>query len=608
MTVSRWRGRGGGLVTVLLALATLAAPSAGARADSGIDPRLAAGWQATENDWRQHRPLPGVTAAVQLADGSTWQGVSGDAQLGPGAVAVTPDTPFLIASVTKTFVASTVLELVQEGTLSLDDHLSRFLPHFPRARLITLRMLLGHTSGIADIFNSPDFKRLVLKRPDHVWTFDEILSMVGAPYFAPGTSWGYSNTNYILLGRIIELATGKPVSEEIRNRFLDPLGLSDTWFQGEETQGSRTTAAIGYARRKGQWVPWAPHDALRPSTSEATFVWSAGAMVSTARDLATWARALYGGHVLSPQSLAEMIDFGPQGYGLGARRTELGGRKAWGHGGSLEGFETSMWYLPTVDASIVVMWNRAPLESDGLADRFATRLVNAIDRDVTPPVVGSPTFAIEGGAAVRSGRVPVIVAWKGHDSQGHIARYQARVRTGKGRWRMLRLASDHATSVALRLRPGARTRVAVRATDGDGNQGPWVSSQTVLASSIDSASSAVILDGAWQTRSIPAAIGGSVERSRTRGSSATLDVEGIAVGIVASEGPASGRVAIRLDGGTGSGVDLRVPTQAGRRVVFAQLLSAPGPHQLVLRVKGGQTPGRVDLDAFFVLQAVSRPH
>ena len=190
-----FRTRGGRGSSLLLGLAVAVmvtlAPSAGARAGNGnIDTQLTAGWQRTEDSWRQHGPLPGITAAVQLSDGSTWKGVSGAARLPPNHIPATPDTPFLIASVTKTFVASTVLELVHDGKLSLRDPLSKWMPNFDRADRITVRMLLAHTSGIADIFDSPAFNRLVLKRPDHVWTFDEILSMVGAPHFAPGRSLG----------------------------------------------------------------------------------------------------------------------------------------------------------------------------------------------------------------------------------------------------------------------------------------------------------------------------------------------------------------------------------------------------------------------------------
>jgi D-alanyl-D-alanine carboxypeptidase len=596
------------LLAVAVGLSALAAPTTGVRAGNGsITPGLAAGWQHTEDAWRMHGPLPGVTAAVQLSDGSTWKGVAGAAVIGRHGIPVTADTPFLIASITKTFVAATVLELVHEGKLALSDRLSKWLPFFDRADRISVRMLLAHTSGIADIFDSPAFKTLVLRRPNHIWTFPEILSMVGAPLFEPGTGWDYSNTNYILLGRIIQLVTGRQVSEEIRTRFLDPLGLRDTWFQGEETQGSRTTAALGYARTSTGWRPLAPHDALRPSTSEATFVWTAGAMVSTARDLATWARALYGGHVLEPGSLAQMIDFGRHDYGLGARRTMLGGRQAWGHGGALEGFEASMWYLPSVDASVVVVWNRYPFESDYMADQLATRLIRAVDPDVTPPVVTAPRLAITNSATVIAGHVPVMASWGGHDRQGHIARYQVRIRYGAGAWRPLQLPGSRATSVGLSVRPGSRFTLAVRAADGDGNWSRWLQSQTVQAQIIDSAAPGLALGGSWQEVAQRLAVDGSVERSDQTGSSASLDVHAISVGVVASEGQRRGTASIRLDGGAPANVDLRSPTTRWRRVVFTRTWGVSRSHHVALTVSGAPPRVMVDLDAVLVLEVVPRP-
>ena len=596
------------LLGLAVAVTVTLAPSAGARAGSGsFDAGLTAGWQRTEDAWRTHGPLPGITAAVQLSDGSTWKGVSGAARLPPTRIPVTADTPFLIASVTKTFVASTVLELVHDGKLSLRDPLSKWLPNFDRADRITVRMLLAHTSGIADIFDSPDFNRRVLKRPDHVWTFDEILSMVGAPHFAPGAAWDYSNTNYILLGRIIQMVTGNGVAQEIRRRFLDPLGLNDTWFQGEETQGSRTTAAIGYARTWSGWRPWAPHDSLRPSTSEATFVWSAGAMVSTARDLATWARDLYGGHVLAPGSLAQMLRFGSHRYGLGAERRIIGGRRAWGHGGSLEGFETSMWYLPSLDASVVVMWNRWPFESDYMANQLATRLVNTIDRDTVPPVVTAPHLAIDNGATVPLGRVPVIAWWHGHDRKGHIVRYQARLRRGNGAWRTVRLRNRLATSVALKVRPGAPVVFEVRAVDGTGNWSPWQDSPTVQTRIVDSTGPGVELQGTWRTVAARHAMGHSLESSIETGSTASIDLPAISVGVVAMEGRARGTVGIQLDGGAGVTVDLHRGRDRSRQIVYAHSWTAPASHRLVLTVNGTPPHVRVDFDALLVLQLAAAP-
>ena len=153
-------------------------------------------------------PTPGISVAIRLVDGRTWLGVSGDRQLSP-ARPVDTDTVFSIASITKTFVTAVVMQLVDEGRLGLDDRLSRFLPDYPRAGRITIRQLLGHTSGVANYFESPRYNDAVFSRPGRRWTVRQILDMVGKPYCAPGRCFHYSNTNFVLLGQVIRKVTGR---------------------------------------------------------------------------------------------------------------------------------------------------------------------------------------------------------------------------------------------------------------------------------------------------------------------------------------------------------------------------------------------------------------
>ena len=330
-------------------------------------------------------------------------------------------------------------------------------------------------------------------------------------------------------------------------------------------------------------------------------------MVSTARDLATWARDLYGGHVLAPASLAQMLRFGLHRYGLGAERRTIGGRQAWGHGGSLEGFETSMWYLPSLDASVVVMWNRWPFESDYMANQLATRLVNTIDRDTLPPVVTAPRLAIDNGATVPLGRVPVIAWWQGRDRKGHIVRYQARLRRGTGAWRTVPLRDSLATSVALKIGPGAPVTFEVRAVDGTGNWSPWMDSPTVQARIIDSTSPGFVLGGSWRTVAAPHAVGHSVETSVETGSNVSIDQSAVSIGMVATVGRARGTVGIRLDGSSGGTVDLRRGRERPRQVVYAHSWAAPASHHVLLTVNGTPPHVRVDFDALLVLQLVAGP-
>ena len=434
-------------------------------AQGGIDSRLARGLQDVIDQARPARGVPGISAAVATA-GDIWTGVTGKARFDPDQP-VRIATPFSIGSVTKTFVATVIMELRQEGKLSLGDRLSTWETHVPNAARITIRQLLSHTSGVRDMWWNPKYHALVEGRPGHVWTYADARDMIGPSRFTPGTAFEYSNSNYLLLGRIIELVTSNSVAHEIRTRLLDPLHLDDTWYQGAET-GPRVVA-MGYQRRSGRWVTQGDGTGLRPTTSIATFFGAAGAMVSTAHDLALWARALYGGHVLEPASLRLMTTFN-HNYGLGTRRQRLGDRTAWGHGGSLDGFETGLWYLPSVDASVVLMWNRRELDPVPTIDKLARRVVQALDPSVTPPTAGVPRLTMHQGATVSSGYVPVVVTWDpARDGPGAVIWYQASRRSAGGAWQALRLASAGSRRVSLTLRVDRGTVVAIRAKDDSRN-------------------------------------------------------------------------------------------------------------------------------------------
>jgi D-alanyl-D-alanine carboxypeptidase len=224
-------------------------------------------------------------------------------------------------------------------------------------------MLLNHTSGIGDYFWHPDYKALVFDRPTHRWTVDEILALAAErrPVFRPGARQEYSNTNYILAGRILEIATGAPLAQQLRARFFDPLGLTSVVFQGDEPVPDG--AAKGYWR-DGGWVDWSDGTTLRPSTSAATVVWAAGAMLASVTDLLRWEGALYGGEVLSPDSLAQLLTFGEAGYGPGTRYQRLAGWDGYGHGGSLRGFNAGMYRMPEAGVDVIAMTNRNDLTVD----------------------------------------------------------------------------------------------------------------------------------------------------------------------------------------------------------------------------------------------------
>lgn len=325
------------------------------------------------------RRIPGAAAVITFADGSSWSGVSGNASLRP-TEAVEPDTRFVVGSITKTFVAATVLQLAEEGVLELDEPLRNWLPDYPRSRRITLRMLLNHTSGVFNYFEHPLYESLVFGRPSHEWTPAEILSEFQRdPYFGPGNGFRYSNTGFILLGLVIEAATGNSLGDELRTRFFEPLELSGTYFQGD---GAQPDAAHGYLRTTGGHRLVTGESDYRPTTSAATVAWTAGAIVSTAEDISRWAHALYGGDVLSEESRTALTDYvsSPYSrgtYGLGTRTRLIEGARAFGHTGSLRGYMAAVWYFPENGVSVAVLTNLGRFDGNRLADALVTIALNA---------------------------------------------------------------------------------------------------------------------------------------------------------------------------------------------------------------------------------------
>ena len=275
--------------------------------DVGLAAELGADLQAALDQHRTDRNIPGIGAAVIFPDGSIWSGGSGDARLDPQEAA-TADTPFVVGSITKTFVTAAVMQLSDEGQLSLDEPISTWLPDYPNAENITVRQLLNHRSGIYNYFEHPTYELQVFgTMRGHSWTPQEILdTFVLEPYFEPGADYHYSNTNFILLGLIIEQITGQSLGDVLAERYFGPLGLADTYFQGNGPPPP--TAATGYLVRPTGFRAVDDETDYQPTVSAATVAWAAGAIDGSARDMAIWGDALYGGHVVSPDALAQMED------------------------------------------------------------------------------------------------------------------------------------------------------------------------------------------------------------------------------------------------------------------------------------------------------------
>ncbi len=352
---------------------TSTAPAATVQPSPSVTPVPAAALRAALEAVRTEYGVPGVSATIIWPDGRSWTGASGLANVRTG-IAVDRQTAFAIGSVTKTFVAALILELSEEGRLGLDDPVRRWLPTAAVASSVTIRQLLDHTSGLYDYFSNPLIDPALFDAPRRVWTAARSLSYVKRPYFEPGTNWAYSNTNYVLLGMIAERVTGTRIATELRRRFFDPLKLRTVFVQAAETP--RAPVAHSY-RFLAAGVSARPIDlsdgtAVAPFTSLTTAAGSAGAMASSSWDLARWARALYGGRVLKPETLLAMyadadltdtLPWGPR-YGLGVTLRQIDGRDTVGHGGRLLGARSEMRYLPTEGVAIAVVTNQSRTDTE----------------------------------------------------------------------------------------------------------------------------------------------------------------------------------------------------------------------------------------------------
>ncbi len=261
----------------------------------------------------------------------------------------------------------------------------RYLPDAPRKDVVTIRELLSHTSGIYNYFEHPRYYKISrawlrpvsapgLASREHAWTYDEIMDLVKTGYCKPGECYHYSNTNYVILGRIAETVGGAPLHEQLRQRFFEPLGMTDTVYQPAELPP--VDAAHGHWDYGTGYSDHTRDARLLPFDAALTVADAAGAIASTARDLSTWAAALYGGAVLAPGSLAQMTTMlSPGFYGLGTDVAVFAGHRAYGHRGGLRGFEASMWYFPDEGVSIVLLSNQGNWLTDGPMEKLVAAVL-----------------------------------------------------------------------------------------------------------------------------------------------------------------------------------------------------------------------------------------
>ncbi|MBE7097249.1 serine hydrolase domain-containing protein [Bacillus cereus] len=288
-----------------------------------------------------NKKIPSVIAGG-LKDGKRWSYATGTASYEMPRP-VEPNFSFRIGSITKTFTASVVLQLAEEKQLNLDDTVEKWLPGVVQGNgydgsKITIRQLLNHTSGIA-AYTDLDMRDITLpQNPFRYYSTDELISLALAkpPVFAPGEGWDYSNTNTVIAGEIIRKVTGDTYAEQIRKRFIEPLGLKET-FVMEASSHIPGKHANGYNMDRSGRL----YDLTEINQSWAN---AAGNMVSTVEDLTTFFSALLGGKLLNQELMDQMFTtvdspIGKVGLGIYEEKTS-DGQSYWGHAGGTFGFET----------------------------------------------------------------------------------------------------------------------------------------------------------------------------------------------------------------------------------------------------------------------------
>ena len=329
--------------------------------------RISQAVQAKLSELHSAAEFPGATVGFVLPDGrygSVAVGVSDLVKKTPLA----PRDRMLAGSIGKTYVAAVVLQLVQEGKINLDEKIEHWFQRevwfgrLPNAKEITLRMLMNHTSGIPEHVLNPQFITAMKAEPDKVWKPEELISYIfdAKPAFPAGKGFSYADTNYILVGMIVERVTKKNLYAEVERRVLKPLRLANTIPSDRRILPGVVT---GHSR------PQSPFGFEGPIIIDGKFLfnpqmeWTGGGFASTAEDLARWAKLLYEAKAFGKDYRDQMVAGDEvrqalgSGYGLAAQvwKTDLG--TSYGHGGWFPGYLSQMEYFPTEKIAVAIQFN-----------------------------------------------------------------------------------------------------------------------------------------------------------------------------------------------------------------------------------------------------------
>jgi D-alanyl-D-alanine carboxypeptidase len=366
--------------------------------------------------------VPGYLVLLRTPQGE-FTAASGTTTIGEQKLP-TVDTHFRIASVTKTMTAAAILLLAQDGKLRLDDPVTKYVPQVHNGANITIAQLLEMRSGLYSFTDSDTIINSLDNTPTRVWSPRELLDigLAHPPNFAPGAEYEYSNTNYVILGLIVEQLEGRPLATVFEDRLFRPLGMADTTFPPAASNaipepfsrgylyGGSSTMMIGSPPYTPAMAAEARAGTLRPkdyTDVNLSFAFAAGAVISTAADLATWMAALAGGKVFNAeyqriwQDSAKIIN--PKNsynwYGYGIDQLRWGQNVVDLHGGQTPGYNTEAAHDPSNDMTLVIWGNLTlALDNQWTAVVLMQKVLDQIyvhspipPAPATPGTVNSPT-------------------------------------------------------------------------------------------------------------------------------------------------------------------------------------------------------------------------
>lgn len=324
---------------------------------------------------------PAATAAVVACGRVVWADATGVLDLRSRRRA-SNGSLFILNSAGKAIVATMIMQEVQDGHLSLGTRLSEFYPQLPNAAGISVRMLLNMTSGLPDYLQNQRINWMIGDRPRHHWTIDQVLTGLGTglgtPKFPPGQEYQYSDTNYVVLGAILERITHSSIERDFQRLIARPLGITSATFvptPAAEAHVAHPYLLQGNGSLTSQWIPgfgvssavWGP-------------VFTDGGLASSALDLARFANALLGGRLVSATAVRQMTHLGSGRYGFGVRRRSFDGHSWLGQSGVFGGFAAEGWSDPARQLTITVAINVQKVRGGLISDHVWRAIARAYDR------------------------------------------------------------------------------------------------------------------------------------------------------------------------------------------------------------------------------------